>query len=79
MKKWLIKNSEILEISEILFRVFSCPSFLMSEFSLLPYSQSRKLEKKWEKIWTKFPRFPTFSRFQSFRPKFDYLKYKAKN
>ena len=25
------------------------PSFLMSEFSLLPYSQNRKLEKKMEK------------------------------
>ena len=26
------------------------PSFLMSEFSLLPYSQSQKPEKKWGKI-----------------------------
>ena len=39
------------------------PSFLTSEFSILPYSQSRKLRLK--NLGKKFPRFP---RFLSFRP-----------
>ena len=38
------------------------PSFLMSEFSILPYSRNCKLRFK------KFPRFPRFSRFLSFWP-----------
>ena len=39
------------------------PSFLVSEFSVLPYSQDRKLGFK--NLGKKFPRFP---RFPSFRP-----------
>ena len=39
------------------------PSFLISEFSILPYNQNRKLGFK--NIGKKFPRFP---RFPSFRP-----------
>ena len=38
------------------------PSFLISEFSILPYSQNRKLG--FEILGKKFPRFP---RFLSFR------------
>ena len=39
------------------------PSFLISEFSILPYSQNRKLGFK--NLGKKIPRFP---RFPSFRP-----------
>ena len=42
------------------------PSFLISEFSILPYSQNRKLGFK--DLAKKFPRFPRFPRFPSFRP-----------
>ena len=42
------------------------PSFLIFEFSILPYSQNRKLGFK--NLGKKFPRFPRFSRFRSFRP-----------
>ena len=34
------------------------PSFLISEFSILPYSQNRKLG--FENLGKKFPRFPSF-------------------
>ena len=42
------------------------PSFLVSEFSILPYSQNRKLAFK--NLEKKFPRFPRFPRFPSFPP-----------
>ena len=41
-------------------------SFLFSEFSILPYSQNRKLGFK--NLGKKFPRIPRFPRFPSFRP-----------
>ena len=61
MKKWQIessKTSEILEISEKLFRVFLFPSFLV-------YSQIRKLGFK--NLGKKFPRFPRYPRSPNFR------------
>ena len=42
------------------------PSFLISEFSILPNSQNRKLEFK--NLGKKFPRFPRFPKFPSFPP-----------
>ena len=42
------------------------PSFFISEFSILPYSQNRKLGFK--NLGKKFPRFPRFPRFPSFQP-----------
>ena len=42
------------------------PSFLISEFSILPYSQNQKFGFK--NLRKKFPRFPGFSRFPSFWP-----------
>ena len=42
------------------------PSFLISEFSILPDSQNRKLGFK--NLGKKFPRFPRFPRFPSFQP-----------
>ena len=42
------------------------PSFLISEFSILPYSRKQKLGFK--KLGKKFPRFPRCPRFPSFRP-----------
>ena len=42
------------------------PSFLISELSILPYSQNRKLEFK--NLGKKFPRFSRLPRFPSFRP-----------
>ena len=42
------------------------PSFLISEFSILPYSQNRKLGFK--NLGKEFPRFLRFLRFPSFRP-----------
>ena len=33
-KVWKIENSEISEISEVLFQVFPCPSFQFSDFGL---------------------------------------------
>ena len=42
------------------------PSFLISEFSILPYSQNRKLG--FEILAEKFPRLLRFPRFPSFRP-----------
>ena len=41
------------------------PSFLIFEFSILPYSQNRKL--RFKNLGKKFPRFPRFPRFPSFR------------
>ena len=40
------------------------PSFLISEFSILPYSQNKKLG--FEILVKKFLRFPRFPRFPSF-------------
>ena len=37
------------------------PSFLISEFLILPYSQNQKLEFK--NLGKKFPRFPWFPSF----------------
>ena len=42
------------------------PSFLIWEFSILPYSQNRKL--RFKNLGKKFPRFPRCPRFPSFRP-----------
>ena len=42
------------------------PSFLVSEFSILPYSQNRKL--RFKNLGKKFLRFPRFPSFPSFRP-----------
>ena len=42
------------------------PSFLISEFSILPYSKNRKLGYKY--LGKTFPTFPRFLRFPSFRP-----------
>ena len=42
------------------------PIFLISEFSVLPYSKNRKLGYKY--LGKIFPRFPRFPRFPSFRP-----------
>ena len=42
------------------------PSFAISEFSILPYNQNRKL--RFKNLGKKFPRFPIFPRFPSFRP-----------
>ena len=47
MKKWQIESSDIQEISEILFRVFSCP--------ILPNSRNRKI--RFKKLGKKFPIF----------------------
>ena len=45
------------------------PSFLISEFSILPYSQNWKLRfKNLRKKYLRFPRFPKFPRLPSFRP-----------
>ena len=45
------------------------PSFLISEFSILPYSQNWKLRfKNLRKKYPRFPRFPKFPRLPSFRP-----------
>ena len=58
MKKWQIKNlekSEISEISEKLFRVFSFPSFRFCP------TANRKLGfKNLGKKFLRFPRFPSF-------------------
>ena len=62
MKKWLIENSEkseILKISEKLF-----PSFLISKFSVLPYSQNGKSDLKiLEKNFRDFRYFRGFRAF----------------
>ena len=42
------------------------PSFLISEFLILPYSQNRKLGFK--NLGKKFPRFLRFLRFPNFQP-----------
>ena len=42
------------------------PSFLISKFSILPYSQNQKLGFK--NLGKKFPSFPRFPSFPSFRP-----------
>ena len=42
------------------------PSFLISKFSILPYSQNRKLAFK--NLGKKIPSFPRFPSFPSFRP-----------
>ena len=42
------------------------PSFLIFKFSILPYSQNRKLGFK--NLGKKFPSFPGFPSFPSFRP-----------
>ena len=64
MKKWQIENSEKSKISEISEKIF--PSFLTSEFSILPYSQNRKLVFK--NLGKKFEKFLRFPGFPSFRP-----------
>ena len=44
------------------------PSFLISKFSILPYSQNRKLGlKNLGKKFPSFPRFPSFRPGQTFR------------
>ena len=46
------------------------PSFLISKFTILPYTQNRKLGfKNLGKKFPSFPRFPSFSRFRPGRTK----------
>ena len=56
MKKWQIENLETSENIGNLEKVIA--SFLISEFSIFSYSQSRKLGFK--NLGKKFPRFPSF-------------------
>ena len=58
MKKWQIENSENRESRK--------SRKNNSEFSILPYSQNRKLG--FEILAEKFPRLLRFPRFPSFRP-----------
>ena len=59
-------NRKLVKVGKLrnLRKVF--PSFLVSEFLILPYSQNRKLGIK--NLGKKFPRFPRFPIFPSFRP-----------
>ena len=41
-------------------------SFVISEFSILPYNENRKFG--FENLGKKFLRFPSFQRFPTFRP-----------
>ena len=50
MKRWQIEN--LVNLGNII------PSFLISKFSVLPYSQNRKLGFK--NLGKKFPSFPSF-------------------
>ena len=45
------------------------PSFLISKFLILPWSQNRKFGFK--NLGKKYPRFPRFPRFPNFRPGFN--------
>ena len=49
------------------------PSFLIPEFSILPYSRNRKLG--FGILGKKFPRFPRFPRFPSFRPNLKFTQF----
>ena len=64
MKMWQIENSEtseILEISEVLFRVFLFPSFRFCPTAKIGNSDSKIFKKK-------IPNFLRFSSFPSFQP-----------
>ena len=64
IKKWQLENLEMSEISEILEKLLRV--FFFSEFSILRYSQNRKL--RFKNLGKKFLRSPRFLRFPSFRP-----------